>query len=194
MPDYTPNGLVNGNLAPTGARTVPSITIQATDPNGKNITIGAIKSMERRVDRNMTRRRELDSNPPGVTVEIIPGATTTFELTITRAMMYQSSMLEAFGYTNMEDLISQNIPFQIIEIRNNPDGSTAQTVTYTGCYFKSNPQTVDIDGDWLILQSAVVEVASATVVGGPLGNNPATSVTVTPGTPSAPPSISQTGA
>jgi hypothetical protein len=151
-------------LAPNRARSVASIVIKATTPDGQIKSIGGIKSMERRLDRNMTRRRELDSDPPGVTIEIIPGAVTTFELTITRAMLYKNAMLEGFGINGIEDLISQNIPLEVHEIRNNLDGSS-QTVIYKGCYFKSNPQTIDLDGDWIIFQSAVLEVASALVTG-----------------------------
>lgn len=151
-------------LAPIRGRPVTSIVIKATTPDGKLVSIGGIKGMERRLSRNMTRRRELDSDPPGVTIEIVPGAVTTFELTITRAMLYKGSLLEGFGINGIEDLISQNIPLEIHEIRNNLDG-TIQTVIYKGCYFKDNPQSIDIDGDWIIFQSGILEVATAVVVG-----------------------------
>ena len=110
----------------------------------------------------MTRRRELDSNVPGITVEIVPGAVTDFTITIDRAMLNKSSMLEAFGIAGVEDLIHQNIPIDIEEHRFTPDGKE-QIVTYKGCYFKDNPLTVDIDGDWLIIQSASLEVTTALV-------------------------------
>ena len=151
-------------LSPNRGRSVASIVIKATTPDGKLVSIGGIKSMERRVSRNMTRRRELDSDPPGVTVEIIPGAVTTFELTITRAMLYKNSLLEGFGINGLEDLIQQNIPLEVHEIRNNLDG-TSQTVIYKGCYFKDNPQSIDLDGDWIIFQAGVLEVATAVVTG-----------------------------
>jgi hypothetical protein len=151
-------------LSPHKARTVPSIVIKATAPDGRLISIGGIKSMERTIDRNMSRRRELDSDIPGVTIEIIPGAVTSFQLTITRAMLYKSALLEGFGINGIEDLIEQNIPLEIHEIRNNLDGSV-QTVVYKGCYFKSNPMSIDLDGDWVIMQSAVLEVATAVVTG-----------------------------
>jgi hypothetical protein len=151
-------------LSPNRARSVASIVIKATTPDGKLVSIGGVKSMERRLDRNMTRRRELDSDPPGVTIEIIPGAVTTFELTITRAMLYKNALLEGFGINGIEDLIAQSIPLEVHEIRNNLDGSV-QTVIYKGCYFKSNPQSIDLDGDWIIFQAGVLEVASAIVTG-----------------------------
>jgi len=149
-------------LPNTGARPAPSIIIKATDPSGKMISIGAVKKLDRRISRNMTRRRELDSNVPGITVEIVPGAVTDFTITIDRAMLNKSSMLEAFGIAGVEDLIHQNIPIDIEEHRFTPDGKE-QIVTYKGCYFKDNPLTVDIDGDWLIIQSASLEVTTALV-------------------------------
>ena len=146
------------------ARTAPSIVIKATDPSGKMKTIGAVKKLDRRISRNMTRRRELDSNVPGITVEIVPGAVTDFSITIDRAMLNKSSMLEAFGIASVEDLIYQNTPIDIEEHRFRPDGSV-QIVTYKGCYFKSNPQAVDIDSNWLIVQSAELDVTTANVQG-----------------------------
>ena len=120
--------------------------------------------------RDMTRRRELDSDIPGVTVEIIPGAVTTFELSIERAMLYKSNMLEAFGIGGIEDLTQQNIPFEVVEVRNNLDG-TQEIVTYNGCYFKDNPMTIDLDREWIIFQKATIEVASCTVTGAPQAGN-----------------------
>ena len=116
--------------------------------------------------RDMTRRRELDSDIPGQTVEIIPGAVTQFEITIERALLYKSNILEAFGIGGIEDLTQQNIPFEIVEVRNNLDG-TQEIVTYNGCYFKDNPMSLDIDREWIMYQKATVEVASCTVTGAP---------------------------
>ena len=150
------------------ARTAPSIVIKATDPSGKMRTIGAVKKLDRRITRNMTRRRELDSVVPGITVEIIPGAVTTFEITIERAMLNKSNMLEAFGISGVEDLIHQNIPIDIEEHRfTNVSGGGVQEqiVTYKGCFFRDNPLSLDIDGDWLMIQSATLEVTTAEVYG-----------------------------
>lgn len=149
-------------LAGTTARTAPSIVIKATTPAGKMISIGAVKKFSRKISRNMKRRRELDSNVPGITVEIVPGAVDTFELTLDRAVLNKSTMLEAFGITGVEDLIYQNTPIDVEEHRFNPDGSE-QIVTYKDCFFKDNPMDVDIDGDWIIVQSATLEVTTALV-------------------------------
>jgi len=149
-------------VANTGARTAPSIVIKATNPQGQMISIGGIKRMSRTITRTTSRRRELDSNVPGITVEIIPGPVTAFEIRISRAMLNSSTMLEGFGITGLEDLIYQNIPLTVEEHRFQPNGKE-QVVTYTGCYFKDNPIDIDIDGDWQIVQEATLEVATCTV-------------------------------
>ena len=148
------------------ARPASSILIKATKPTGgAAVTIGAVKGFRRSIDRNTSRRYELDSDVPGRTVEIIPGVVTGFTITLERAMLNAASMLEAFGISGVEDLIYQNIPITIEEHRFSYDGTTEkkQIVSYTGCYFKSNPLEISVDGDWLIIQSADLEVATCTV-------------------------------
>jgi hypothetical protein len=131
-------------------------------PDGTMKSIGAVMGFTRRIDRNTTRRMELDSDTPGITVEVIPGAISGFSITIRRAMMNQKNMLEAFGLVAIEDLIHQNIPIDIEEHRFLPDGRE-QIVTYRKCYFKNNPLEVAIDRDWLIIQDAELEVTTAEV-------------------------------
>jgi hypothetical protein len=154
-------------LPQTSARTAPSITIKATNKLGQEFTIGAVKSFTRTIDRQATRRFELDQDIPGRTVEIIPGAVNNISITLSRAMLYRASMLDEFGFTGVEDLVEQNIPFQIIEVRHSAKGNPAQIVTYHGCYFTSNPISVNIDGDWQIIQDAGIIVSHISVEGGP---------------------------
>lgn len=158
-------------LPRTKARTAPSILIKATKPTGGSpVTIGAVKSFSRSIDRNTSRRYELDSDVPGITVEIIPGAVTGFSIQIGRAMLNKSTMLESFGILGIEDLIYQNIPITIEEHRYFYDDVTKsekkQIVSYLGCYFKSNPLEINLDGDWLIVQNADLEVATCVVNNG----------------------------
>lgn len=155
-------------LPRTKAVTAPSFLIKATKPEGGTpVTIGAIKSFRRSIDRNTSRRYELDSDVPGITTEIIPGAVTGFSVTIGRAMLNKATMLEAFGISGVEDLIYQNIPITIEEHRYHYDETTKSEkktiVSYLGCYFKSNPMEINLDGDWLIVQDADLEVATAVV-------------------------------
>lgn len=162
---------INASKLPrTKARTAPSIIIKATKPEGGTpVTIGAVKGFRRTIARNMTRRYELDTDVPGITTEIIPGAVTDFTITIDRAMLNKSAMLKAFGITAAEDLIHQNVPITIEEHRFWYDEvaktSKKQVVSYLGCYFKSNPMEINLDGDWLIIQSADLEVQTCVVSG-----------------------------
>ena len=149
-------------LPDTGARVAPSIVIKATMPDNTMKAIGAVMGFTRRIDRSMTRRMELDSDTPGICVEVIPGAISGFSITIKRAMMNQKNMMEAFGLIGIEDLIHQNIPIDIEEHRFLPNGKQ-QIVTYRSCYFKSNPLEIAIDRDWMIIQDAELEVTTAEV-------------------------------
>ena len=154
-------------LPRTKARVASSISIYAT-VNGEKFRIGAVKELSRTISRNTSRRLELDSDVPGRTVEIIPGSISGFNITIKRAMLYSGSMLEAFGFDKVEDLIFQNFPIEIEETRHSPNGNT-QIVTYTGCYFTSNPVDYNIEGDWQVIQSATLEVTTANVTNPPTG-------------------------
>ena len=163
-------------LAGTLARTAPSVGIYLFNSKG-DIRIGAVKSMSRSVNRGGVRRFELDAPIPGRTVEIIPGKIETLDLTIKRAMLYSSDMMEAFGYPSVTDLVEQNVPIEVREYRyakpvrdingNIIRKGATQVVRYVGCYFTSNPQTVDVDGDWQIVQEATLMVSNVITSGGP---------------------------
>lgn len=166
-------------LAGTMARTAPSIGIYLYGPNS-DIRIGAVKSMSRTVNRGGVRRFELDAAIPGRTVEIIPGKIDALDITIRRAMLYSSDMMEAFGYPSVTDLVEQNVPIEVREYRyakpirdvngnitaNGDTDNPIQIVRYIGCYFTSNPQNVDIDGDWQIVQEATLMVSNVITSGG----------------------------
>lgn len=167
--------LTPSKLANTGARTAPSIGIYLYNSAG-DIRIGAVKSMSRTVNRGGTRRFELDAAIPGRTVEIIPGKVDTLDLSIKRAMLYSSDLMEAFGFASVTDLVEQNLPIEVREYRYaKPTRDAAgnivmqnpmQVVRYIGCYFTSNPQTVDVDGDWQIVQEATLMVSNVVTSGG----------------------------
>lgn len=151
-------------LPDTDARVSTSIVVLAEDPVTKQFkSIGAIMGLSRTISRSTTRRRELDSDPPGVAVELIPNVVTDLSITITRAMLNTASMVEAFGFFLIEDLTSQNIPITIREVRNNPNG-TQQVVEYQKCFFTSNPVAYDITGDIMVVQEANLDVTTVKVI------------------------------
>ena len=142
------------------AGTAPNIVIKATGKDGKVVSIGAIQSYSKSMSRSNTRRMELDSDVPGMTAEMIPGAIGDFTITIKRALMNKNTMLEAFGYTSINDLIFQNIPIEVEEHRHRPDG-TEQLYILHGCFFKSCNLEVDISRDWTLIETASLDVQYA---------------------------------
>lgn len=143
----------------TEARTAPSIGIWLYKSASKRTRIGAIQEYAVSQNRNNTRRMELDSDPPGRTIEMVPGPVTDFTLTIKRAMLNTVAMFEAFGVTTTEDLVGQTDPLEIEEVRAIPGSSTAtQTVNYKSCFAKSIGLSVDIKNEWVLVQDMVLDV------------------------------------
>ena len=157
------------NIPATEAVAAPSFQLFVSNGKGTPILIGAIQSFNKASTRNMTRRLSLSSTIPGQTVEIIPGALQSLSLTIKRAMLNSSTMMNALGFGQMEDLIRANTPLTIKEvryIRAIPTAGTAltastgttYTVTYNSCYVKTMPMDVSVEGDWLVIQNCEIEV------------------------------------
>ena len=173
------NGNYLTNVPATIATTAPSIQLYVTFPGNSRKLIGAIMSFDKTTSRNMTRRVSLTSEIPGQTVEIIPGALNSLSLTIKRAMLNRASIMEELGYADIEDLIIANTPLTIEEVRyirvakGQPDpiaGGTApgdkyynKVITYNSCYLKSAPMSVNVDGDWIVMQDCEIEVANVVV-------------------------------
>ena len=170
--------LDNTKLANTIARSAASMTIAVTNKEGGTpVTIGAVESVSRRIDRTSNvRRRELDSNVPGQCVEIIPGPS-TITLTLKRAVLYNNTMMEALGLGSIEDLIENNIPIQLIETRNNPGATpSAQVITYHGAIPTNNPFDYDLTRDWTVMQDVTFDVAYITITN---PQSPSTDATTT---------------
>ena len=157
------------NLAGSEARTAPSLQLYVTQISdsltaldGPRIPIGALQGYSRNQNRAVFRRTELDSVVPGQAIEIIPLATTSFTIIAKRVLLNTSTMLEALGYSKIEDLMLANTPLLIEEVayRKLPDGTHKTKITrFHGCVIKSNPVEVDITGEWMIVQECEFEVA-----------------------------------
>jgi hypothetical protein len=147
-------------LPKTKARVATSLVLAIKRTDGKIVKIGAVQRFERALSRDVTRRREFDSDPPGVTVELIPNPTRTLTLTIARAVLYKNTLLDEFGFNGIEDLIEANIPITIYEHRFDPDGNV-ETVEYVDCYFTAYPIAYDLTRDLLMIQTATLEAAKA---------------------------------
>lgn len=160
-------------LAVTTARLSTSVTIRAiqgdlaTAASGdaaaiaalaqKAAVIGAVISFSEENPRTTTPRYELDAAQAGEMVERTPGLADN-TLTLNRVVLYEADMLEAFGFTDAQSIIDQNIPFIIVKEETAPAGSNVSTRTtiYEGCWFHNLPKTYDITGDLRVMQNVEV--------------------------------------
>ena len=161
--------LDTSKLPSTKARVSSSLSIMVKNPtNGQWMRIGAVQKLSRGVSKRTQRRREFDSDIPGVTVELIPNPTDTITLTIERAILYKANMLEAFGFDKVEDLVENNIPVTIREYAKVPTGIPATNAglagvkdkiyEYQDCYFTSNPIEYNLTRDILMIQTCTLDV------------------------------------
>ena len=161
------------NLPKTNARLSTSVTIRAmkgevnvdslsdTDAiralSESSVKVGAVMSFAERNPRDTKPRYELDADLAGDIVERIPGLVDR-ELTINRAVLYSSDILQAFGFTDAQDIIDQYVPFVVVKVERAPAGAAVQTKTtvYEGCWFHDLPKTYDLSGDLKIMQDVTI--------------------------------------
>lgn len=119
--------------------------------------IGAVISFSEENPRGTTPRYELDAAKAGEMVERTPGLADN-TLTLNRVVLYEADMLEAFGFTDAQSIIDQNLPFIIVKEERSPDGSNVSTKTtiYEGCWFHNLPKVYDITGDLRVMQNVEV--------------------------------------
>lgn len=120
-------------------------------------TIGAIESFSEATPRSTEPRYELDADTAGDLVERIPQLVDR-SLTVNRAVLYTSDMLAAFGFSDIEDIADQNLPFVVVKVERAPEGSPAPTRTtvYTGCWFHDLPKSYDIGGNLKVMQDVTI--------------------------------------
>ena len=157
----------------TGARIATTVTIRAIvgDVNvdtlndaaalaalsTSSVKIGAIKSFSESTPRNTVPRYELDADNPGEIVERIPQLVDR-TLTINRAVLFTGDMLAAFGFSDINDIIDQNVPFVIIKVEKAPTQSAIpdKTTVYQGCWFHDLPKEYSLEGDLLVMQNVTI--------------------------------------
>lgn len=158
------------DLAHTEGRLSTSITIRAIPVNldsdtvnteaglralaAKATIIGAAISFSEDNVRPTTPRYELDGAKAGQMVERTPGLE-DITLTLNRVVLYKKDMLEAFGFSDAQSLIDQNIPFVVVKEEIAPKNSGLEPVTtmWTGCWFHNMPKTYDMTGDLRVMQA-----------------------------------------
>jgi hypothetical protein len=160
-------------LSKTRARMATSVTIRAikgevnvdslADANAiralseSSVKIGAIQSFTEANPRLTEPRYELDADQAGDIVERIPRLVDR-TLRINRAVLYSADMLQAFGFTDIIDIVDQNVPFVIVKVERAPDGSgiPTKTTVYQGCWFHDMPKTYDMGADLKVMQDVEI--------------------------------------
>ena len=156
-------------IAKTNVRMATSVTIRAikgevnvdslNDADAvralsqSSVKIGAVQSFSEASPRDTTPRYELDADIAGDIVERVPGLVNR-TLHINRAVLYSADIFEAFGFTDVTDIIDQNIAFTVVKVERAPDGTGVPTKTtvYAGCWFHDLPKSYDIGGDLKVMQ------------------------------------------
>lgn len=172
----------NPQIPSTAARLATSITLRLlpSDINPSTVTVaqisaatvlGAIVDFNEANDRPAEPRYELDADLPGEIVEQLPQLVTR-TLSVSRAVLYENDMLEAFGISG-GDLINQSQPFAIIKLEQAPPGAVdskgnaipTRITIFSGCWFTSNPKGFKLSGrDIRIIQDVNVAYARRFVV------------------------------
>jgi hypothetical protein len=114
-------------------------------------------SFTERSPRTTEPRYELDADIAGDIVERIPRLVDK-TLTINRAVLYSADMLEAFGFSDAQEIIDQAVPFVVVKVERAPSGSgiPTRTTVYEGCWFHDLPKTYDLSGDLKIMQDVEI--------------------------------------
>ena len=122
-----------------------------------SIPVGAVIEFTEDNPRTTTPRYEMDANKAGAMVERTP-ALEDHTLTLNRVVLYESDMLEAFGFKDAQSIIDQNIPFVVVKEERAPTGSNVETKTtiYEGCWFHNLPKAYSITGDLRVMQNVEV--------------------------------------
>jgi len=123
-----------------------------------SVKVGAIESFSEASPRSTEPRYELDAETAGDIIERIPQLVDR-TLTINRGILYNTGdILEAFGFTDIDDIADQNIPFVIMKVEKAPEGVNVpdRTTLYEGCWFHDLPKTYDIGGNLKVMQDVAI--------------------------------------
>ncbi len=123
-----------------------------------SVKIGAIESFSEASPRSTEPRYELDAEVAGDIVERVPQLVDR-TLTINRGVLYSTGdILAAFGFTDITDIVDQNIPFVIMKVEKAPEGVNVpdRTTLYEGCWFHDLPKTYDIGGNLKVMQDVTI--------------------------------------
>ncbi len=129
----------------TKSRTSHGLAIRV---NG--ITVGLIQSWNYGLTRDVTPVYELNPLTSGRPVDNVPGNVKGLTIDVSRVDLYNKTMEEAFGTTDLVMLSNQSNPFEVHEVWINPDGSTERFI-YIGCWFSRIQRRVDVTGNRIVI-------------------------------------------
>lgn len=123
--------------------------------------IGSVESFREENPRSTNPRYEIDSDNPGEILERYP-ALVERTLTIKKAVLYTSDLLNMFGTANWEDIMDQYKPFTIVKIDTTPGEAKStgkipdKATVFTGCWFHTNSKAYDVGSDLKMIQEATI--------------------------------------
>ena len=146
MAEYPQTGSVLDSTTRTGLSTQIVIMV-----NGN--PVGAIQSFGENQSRGLKPISEVGMDGQ---IEIVPSASTTIELSITRIVFDGLSVTEAFS-RGFRNVAAQRIPFDIVVFDKSGGGgpTTWITTTYHNCWFKSIAKSYT-SSDYVISEQANV--------------------------------------
>ena len=126
--------------------------------------VGAIESFSEANPRTTNPRYELNSDNPGEIVERMPTLADR-TLTINRAVLYTSDIMQLLGVNDFNDVIDNYKAFAIMKQEIAPEGSGVPTkvTIFTGCWFHDFPKEYNLSGNMKIIQNVGVGYTSRTV-------------------------------
>lgn len=129
---------------------------------GPNNLVGAVQSLKITTKREAEYRRELNTDTAGRPVEVVPGLP-EYNLELSRVVLYESTIAQAFGYSKSYDIMKQNSPLMLyIDVpgveRESENGNTltvgAKTIMIYGVWFDNNNMDFSVEraNDMMIIQ------------------------------------------
>ena len=131
-----------------------------------NAPIGAVESFEESNARPAGIRFEMNASRPGVVLEAYPNQVEARTLEISRVVLYENDVTEAFSI-DAGDIVHQWKAFAIIKVEKSPDEvNVADRITvYRGCWLTTNPKAYNVSGGELkIVQDVSVTYSEREVV------------------------------
>lgn len=115
----------------------------------QGVTVGLIQSWNYSLTRDVTPVYELNPLTSGRPVDNVPGNIKGLTIDVTRVDLYNKTMEEAFGTSDLTMLSNQANPFEVHEVWQNPDG-TSERYVYVECWFTRIQRRMDVTNNRIV--------------------------------------------